>query len=183
MGAVSDFFQNIIAGHSVEWIVGQIFGIIAIILGFISFQVKTKSKLLIAQSATAAVFGIHYGLLGAFSGMAANGVNIVRNTVYEGCARRGLKVPLLPIIFVVIQCVICIFTWEAWYSVFILLGQGISTYCMSFANPQSVRKSLLITCPLVLIYDIFAVSVGGIIYESAVIISAIIGLWRNREKK
>ena len=82
MGAIIDFFSNIISGHSVGWIVGQVFGVIAIILGCISYQVKTKRQLIFVQSATSLVFCLHYGLLGAYSGMAVALVNIPREVVY-----------------------------------------------------------------------------------------------------
>ena len=174
-------FGFLFPGASATEIAGQLVGIVAIILGFISYQTKTKRGLLIAQSATAAVFCLHYGLLGAFSGMAVNAVNIVRNTVYELTSKNEKAQRWVPIAVVIIQCTICCFMWEAWYSVFVLLGQGISSYCMSFKNPQNVRKSILVTCPLVLVYDAFASSIGGIIYESVAIVSAIIGIIRNKK--
>ena len=73
-----------------------------------------------------------------------------------------------------------ILTWNAWYSVFVLLGQVINTLYMSCNDPQKVRKSVLVTCPMVLTYDVFVWSFGGVIYESVVIVSALIGIFRNR---
>ena len=89
---------------------------------------------------------------------------------------------MIPIIFVAVQCVMCVLTWEAWYSVFVLLGLAINTYCLSFKNPQNVRKSIFVTSPLVLTYDILASSIGGAIYETVAIISALIGVIRNHRK-
>ena len=182
MNYIISLLNNIIETQGVVWFIGQIFGIIAIILGFISYQLKTQKQLLFMQMSVAAVFCIHYLLIGAYAGMAMNAVGIVRNIVYNAQNDKGSNSKAVPICFVLIQCVICAFTWEAWYSVFVLLGLTINTYCMSFKDPQNVRKSIFITSPLVLTYDIFAMSIGGIIYESVAIISSFIGVLRNRDR-
>ena len=163
--------------------IGQGFGILAIILGFVSYQMRTQRQVLLMQTAVATVFCIHYGMIGAYTALAMNLVCIVRNVVYDYRARKQIRSPLIPIIFVVIQVFIGILSWESWYSVFVLLGIGINTYCMSFYDPQSVRKSILITCPLVFTYDVFAMSVGGAIYEAIAWTSAVIGILRYRKGK
>jgi hypothetical protein len=76
-----------------------------------------------------------------------------------------------------------IISWEAWYSIFVFAGMVIHAFCMSFSNAQNVRKSILVTSPLVLIYDAFALSIGGIIYESVAVTSALIGIIRYRKTK
>ena len=178
---IIDFFKQIIDSNGVIWMIGQGFGIVAIILGFVSYQVKTQRQILFMQSMVAVVFCIHYGLIGAYSALGMNGVNIVRNIAYDYRTRKGINSRLIPIIFVVIQVIMCALTWEAWYSVFVLIGVGINTYCMSFADPQNVRKSIIVTSPFVLTYDIFARSVGGSIYESIALISAAIGIFRHKK--
>ena len=181
MHNIIDFLSKLWADNGTAWMIGQIFGIIAIIFGFISYQVRTQRQILIMQSTVAVFFGIHYLLIGAYSGMIMNFINIPRNFFYDRRTQKGSKSKLTPIIFVLIQCVMCVLTWEAWYSIFVLLGIGINTYCMSFSNPQNVRKSILVTSPLVLTYDLFALSVGGSIYESVALVSAFIGILRNRK--
>ena len=181
MQGIIDFFSGLLTEHGAAWLVGQGFGIIAIIFGFITYQVRTQRQILLMQSAVAVFFGVHYLLIGAYSGMAMNFANIARNFFYDRRTQKGSKSQLIPIIFVLVQCVMCVLTWEAWYSVFVLLGIGINTYCMSFSNPQNVRKSILVTSPLVLTYDIFARSIGGSIYESVALVSAFIGILRNRK--
>ena len=178
---MATFFESMIAEHGLDWLIGQGFGVVAIVLGFLSYQMRTQRQLLFMQGAVAVVFGVHYCLIGAYSGMAMNFVNIARTFAYDYRAQKGIKSRLIPVAFVVIQAVMCALTWEAWYSVLVLLGIGINTYCMSFSNPQNVRRSILVTSPLVLAYDIFARSVGGSIYESVELTSAFIGILRNRK--
>jgi hypothetical protein len=182
METIIDLLNSLIKENGTLWIVGQAFGILAIILGFVSYQVKTQRQILFMQSMVAVTFCIHYFMIGAYSAMAMNGVNIVRNAAYDYRNKKGIESKLIPIGFVIIQAVMCALTWEAWYSVFVLIGICINTYCMSFKSAQNVRKSIVVTSPFVLTYDIFARSIGGSIYESVALISAAIGIYRNRRK-
>ena len=90
---------------------------------------------------------------------------------------------LLPIVFTVILGIVGVLTWEAWYSVFVFVGLVINTLCMSFSDPQKVRASILVTSPMVIVYDVFALSIGGIVYESVVIVSSLVGLLRFHKGK
>ncbi len=85
--------------------------------------------------------------------------------------------------FALIMGVMGIIAWEDWYSVLAVCGLVINSYAMSFSNPNNIRKSILITSPMVIIYDGFAMSFGGMVYESVVIISSIVGLVRYRKNK
>lgn len=165
------------------FLIGQIFGVIAVILGFITYQIRTQKALLFVQTVTALVFVIHYLLIGAVSGMVLNIVAMIRNLVYS---RRDLKLfsgKWWPIAFAVIMGITGMLFWQDWYSVFVVAGLVINSVCMSFKDPQKIRKSILVSSPLVLIYDAFALSLGGIIYESAAIVSALVGILRFSRKK
>ena len=99
--------------------------------------------------------------------------------------QRGKKADfniLWPIVFALISAGVGILTWATWYSVFIFTGLIVNTVCMSFKEPQNVRKSILVSSPLVLTYDVFVMSIGGAIYETVVIISSIIGIIRYKNK-
>ena len=111
------FFQQQLDLHGIGWMVGQGLGIVAIVLGFISYQVRTQRQLLFVQSAVSIVFCIHYCLIGAYSAMAMNSICIIRNIAYSYRTQKGIKNKLLPIGFVIIQAIMCFLTWEAWYSI------------------------------------------------------------------
>ena len=164
------------------FIIGQVFGVIAIALGFLSYQMKTAGRILLLQALTGVVFAVHYLMIGAITGMAMNIVCFVRCIVYYFRNKKGSSEKISPIIFALIMAVIGIITWDAWYSVFVFSGILINTICMAFADPQKVRASILVTSPLVLVYDVFAWSFGGAVYESVAIISAAVGIVRNRKR-
>ena len=164
------------------FIIGQAFGIIAVILGFISYQVKTSKKLLIVNTCTAVVFCIHYFMLGATAAVASNAVCIIRNAFYYNKDKRFFSWKGWPYFFAVCSCVLSIIAWEAWYAIFLVIGISINMVCMSFKDPQNIRKSILVISPIVLIYTILSRSIGGSIYESVSIISSAVGLVRYYKK-
>lgn len=164
------------------FIIAQIFGVIAIILGFLSYQMRTRRQILLALSATVIALSLHYLFLGAYTGMAMNAVSLIRNIAYDYRDRKEIKSPLIPIVFTAIQVVMGILTWQAWYSILVLVGIAINTYCVGLCNSQNLRKSILVTSPLVLIYNIFTMALSGIVFEVVGIVSAIIGIIRHRKK-
>ena len=163
------------------YIFGQCLGGVAIALGFASYQMKTQKQILLLQAITTAVFGLHYLMIGAMTGMAMNLLGIARTlTYYFRYGKKGGE-RIIPVIFAVVLGVAGILTWEAWYSVFVFSGLVIHTLCLAFRDPQNMRKSILVTSPLVLIYDIFTLSIGGMVYETVAIVSSVIGIVRYKK--
>lgn len=181
-GLKEGFFTMI---QTMDWamLFGQFMGIVAVILGFISFQMRTQKQLLVVQIITTIAFCLHYGFIGALSGMAMNALGIVRNIAYYHKDKKLFSGWKCPIFFGVLMAIVGVMSWQGWYSIFVLLGLIINTVCLSFSNPQNIRKSILVSSPLVLIYDLFVFAVGGTIYETVVIISSVIGIIRYGKEK
>lgn len=167
--------------EQILYYIGQALGIVAVILGFINYQVKTREQVLYVHIATTVCFTLHYMLIGAYSGMAMNFVGIIRNVVFYFAGKNGKINKAWPVSFAVIMGIMGVLSFEDWYSVLAILGLVINSYAMSFSNPNNIRKSILITSPLVLAYDVLVSSVGGAIYEGMVIVSSVIGLIRFRK--
>lgn len=168
-----------------DWInlLGQLMGLIAVALGFVTFQMRTQKQLLVVQIATAVAFCTHYYLIGATSGLMLNLLALVRNIAYYFKEKPLFSGKKCPIFFAVAMGIMGLISWQDYYSIFIVLGLVINSYCLSFADPQNIRKSILVSSPLVLIYDAFVFSIGGTIYESVAIVSALIGMLRYRKAK
>lgn len=163
--------------------VGQAFGLLAVILGFISFQMKDAKKLLFIQCGVSAAFCIHFFLIGARTGLYLNAACILRNVAYYNKDKKFFSSIAVPIFFSVLMGVIGAFSWEGWYSVFFIVSLVVNTFCMSFKKPDHIRASILFTSPLALTYDAFVSSYGGIVYEAVVIVSSVIGLIRSAAAK
>lgn len=159
-------------------ILGHIIGFIAVGLFFSSYQIFDKKKLLFVQTLAVVTLCLQYILIGAYSGFALNVVCVIRNICFYNSDKKFLSGKYMPVIFAVAMAGISLLSWDGYYSLFIIAGLMINTVCMGFLNSQNLRISLLITCPLVIVYNIFSGSVSGIISESISIISAVIGIVR-----
>ena len=116
--------------------------------------------------------------------MAVNAVCCARNLFYYYGAKDGKANRSLAICFVLVMGVIgtaaSLISGENWYFVLSVTALMINSYAMSFSNPNHIRLSILVTCPMVLIYNCFVHSYGGAVFESVVIVFAIIGLIRYK---
>ncbi len=164
-------------------LIGQILSFVAVATGFISFQMKTSKGILFFQILTGLIFSFHYFLIGAMTATALNLLATITSICYIIRNKRGNKGLFVPIFFTVLVFVTGLLTWDDWYSIFIMVGLLINTVSLSLSNPQTIRKLMLIKSPLCLVYNILVFSSGGCIYETASLVSAIIGLLKNRKKK
>ena len=171
--------------ENIDWImlIGQILGVVAVILGFITYQMRSPKALLIVNLITCGVFCAHYLLIGAISGFVLHALGIVRNLVYTNRDKKIFSSPVWPYIFAVIMLIAGLVTWQDWRTIFMICALVINSVCLSLKNAQHIRYSLLITCPLVMLYDILVHSYGGIVYEGMSIASAVIGIIRFRQQK
>ena len=159
-------------------IFGQIFGILATIATVLSYQVNTKRGVLIIQTVSTSFTCLSYLFLGASSGLALNFLCIIRNFVYyfekDKTRLNLISAYSLAGIMVLLGAI----SWEGWYSILMILALPINTVVLSYGNPQLLRKSILLTSSLILVYDCIVMSYGGIANEALAIISSIIGILR-----
>lgn len=163
--------------------IGQALGVVAILLAFLNYQVRSQRAVIAVNLITSLVFCVHYGMIGAITGMALNIIGVFRNTAYFIRNEKGSHDKITPIVCTAAMFIAGVVTWQSWPSLFMLLALTINTYAMSFTNPQNVRKSILITSPMALFYNIMVSSYGGSVYESVAIISAAIGIIRFYKKQ
>ena len=108
---------------------------------------------------------------------------IIRNVVFYFQKDDG-KHRLLPaLVLAAAMVVLGILSWQGPVSLLIIVALAANTVFLSFGNPQLLRKSILGTSSLVLTYNIFVFSLGGIANESLAILSSIVGIFRYRKEK
>lgn len=165
----------------VNEIIGQILSIIAMLLFCLSYQLNTKTKLLIVQTAGAACNCIGYLLIGASSGFALNIICMLRNVIYYFIKENSKTSLVSSLLLVMAMGVQCAFFWEGWISLLITVPLMVNTVFMSFGNPQLLRKSVIGTSSVILIYNCINFFSGGIISEALSVISSIVGIVRFKK--
>ena len=159
-------------------IVGQILGILATVITCVSFQCNTKQSVLTVQTLATLCTCCSYFFLGASSGFVLNVVCLIRNVVYYfqksgtliGYATSGM--------FAVLMAWLGIMSWQGWISLLLIVALMANTVVLSLGKPQMLRISILFTSSLVLLYNIFVFSIGGIFNEGIAIASSFVGILR-----
>ena len=162
-------------------IYGQIIGIIATAITALSYQANTKKRLLLIQSVAIVFTCISYLLLGASSGFALNIVCFVRNVCFYYQKEGQRPIYVSTSIVVLVMAILGAFSWQGAISLLIIAALILNTFFLSLGKPQILRYSILLTSTMVLIYNIYVFSIGGMINESMAICSSLIGIIRFRK--
>ena len=159
-------------------IIGQILGIVAPIITFVSYQVNSKNKLLILQTAATLSTCLSYMFLGADSGFALNIVCIIRNIAFFFQDSKSKMNMISAVILAAVMGGLGFLSWEGPISLLVIIALAANTIFMSFGDAQLLRKSVIGTSSMILIYNIFIENptIGGIINESVAIVASIIGI-------
>ncbi|MBO5285364.1 MAG: YgjV family protein [Clostridia bacterium] len=161
-----------------DLIVGQFFGIVAMVGTFISYQANTKQRVLIVQTLATILTCASYYFLDAKSGMVLNVIAVLRNVIFY-FQKEGTKLSYITAFTLAgIMTVFGALSWQGWFSILVIVALAANTVFLSLGNPQLLRKSILVTSTMVLIYNCFVLSLGGIANEAIAIISSIIGIIR-----
>ena len=168
---------------STQMIIGQIFGFLATAITVCAYQIGDKKKLVFVQSLAIFCTSTGFLLLGAMPGFALNVVCLVRNVVFYFQKEGSRTAYVTGIGFAVILGITGALSWQGPVSLFIILALMANTVITSLGNPQFLRKSLLVTCCMVIAYNVMVFNLGGILNESLSIVSAIVGLIRHRKPK
>lgn len=166
-----------------QQLIGQALGILATIITVISYQMNTKKSLLLVQTAATTCTCLAYFFLGAASGFALNVVCIIRNIVFYFQKDSGKVHTISSLLLAGAMVVLGALSWQGPVSLLIISALAANTIFMSFGNPQLLRKSILGTSSLVLLYNVFVFSLGGIANEGLSIVSSVVGILRFRREK
>jgi hypothetical protein len=167
---------------NIPYLIGQALGILAVLLGFLSFQRKTAAGIILTQMCAALVFAVHYTLLSAPTAIALNLLFAVNCVYCYFRDKRGSREKIGTYILIVLVIAIGIVTWEGWYTAALVAGLVFNTISIALEDPQNTRRCMLIKTPLCFLYNLMVGSLGGMIYECTVLTSSIIGIIRYRNK-
>lgn len=161
---------------------GQIIGWVAALLTFISYQCKEHKALLTVQTLSSLSICISYLLLDAQSGMLLNVICIIRNFIIYKKDLKIFSYPFWPYLLAVVMAVTGALSWQGPISLLIIAALTVNTLFLYFPNVQNLRKSILFTSTLVLIYNVFYSVWGGVVNEAIAISSSVIGIYRYKKQ-
>jgi hypothetical protein len=169
------------------FILGQILGLCAMALIVISFQCKKPARLCIIQVCACLFFVLHYLFLGlngdaaAYAGMTQNAVGLLfRGVLALSEKKKSLLSPLMLAGLCALSAVVAILTYPGRLIALLPVVANFACIgCMWTKNSNTIRVTqLAIISPFWITYNVFTLSVAGILTESFNLVS--IGIYYLR---
>ena len=165
------------------YIASQIFGTCGFIISLIAYHRKTKKKILRNMVLSNILNLIHYLLLGAYSGCITKLLAIFRDCfiIFKKNCNNFLNYFYL-IFFIILYIIASIFTFNGILSILPLLAALIYTIFIWNGNELRLKKIAFICYFIWLIYNIFVMSISGIVSNVISIVSTLIAI-KNEKRR
>ena len=172
------------------YILSQVCTIIMYALLGITYQVKSKKKILILSLIANSFHGVAYILINAKSGLAMCILAILRDlsTMFISDRikdeKKSKKIYLSIIVIFFIGLIIsAIYTYEGILSMLSIIATAIYSYSIWQKN-EKIYKALGTPASICwLIYDLFVKSIFGVIFDGIIFVCSVVGYVRSRENK
>ena len=174
--------------------IAQIIGIFAAAANILSFQCKSKNKIIFIQFFGGTLFTVNFLMLGALTGAIMNILAMVRAILFLYKDRLKLNDKILVIGFILAFITsytlsFCVLGVEPTPKNFILealpiIGMSAATVSFAMKNATAVRLiGITLSSPPWLVYNVFVGSIGGMLCEAFSILSIAIGILRHDIKR
>ena len=154
------------------WI-GQIMGVIALIILIISFQINDKKKLLKLQIFSSLFFALQYLFLRALNGFLMNLMTCIRNIIF-----KKYKSVISLIIVIIAMVVLSIFSYNGIISILPAIAVILYSIAIYQDNLKITRIAEVISCLLFIIYNIKFYAISGLIATILELIFAVVAIFR-----
>lgn len=173
---------------TLSYVLSQVFIILNYIFLIITYQLKDRKKILLFNIASLSSAGLSYVFLSAYTGLAMVFVSIIRNIVLiinekKNGISKSVTVNEILILFVIysITIVLSVITFNGYLSLMSVAATMLYTYSVWQKNTK-VYKWLGVPVSLCWIaYNIYISSLFGIILETVLMTSAIVGYLQERK--
>lgn len=176
------------------FILGQIWGLCAMALIVISFQCKKPARLCVVQVCACLFFILHYLFLGlngdtaAYAGMTQNAVGLLfRGVLALSEKKKFLLSPLVLAGLCAVSAVVAVLTYPGrLFALLPTVANFACIGCMWTKNSNTIRVTqLAIISPFWIIYNVFTLSVAGILTECFNLVSIgvyYVRVWREKKR-
>jgi len=162
-------------------VIGQAVGLLGTATMCLSYQCKQSKRVFFVQLLACFMFCAHFLLLGAYTGLILNGLEIIRAYLLYREDKKWTNHWAVILGVTIIMTAGGVFTWEGWYSLFPILAAAVSTPILWTRDAKKLRYAgLFLVSPCWLVYNCVVFSIAGILTETLNIGSILISLIRYK---
>ena len=157
-----------------------LFGILAVALFVLSYQIKSRARLIAANAASRILYVIQYCLLGAFEGAL---LDVIAFFISLLCHRRESKwIRRYFVLFVIASNVVIIgagmLTYQNLFSLLPIFGVIFETLALWLRRERHIRIFSLAGAPFWLAYNLYSAAYGSAIGNVITLISISVAILR-----
>ena len=166
---------------TVSYIFSQIFAIINYATLIISYQIKDNKKILIYSTIGCSFSAVSFYLLKAYTGCTMASLAVLRNILFMLDNKYGRGKNIYTLLFIILSLIVrTVFTYDGLLSLLPVIATLLYTISV-WVDDNALYKKLGIPTEICwLSYHIYLFSIAGIIFESLIFISVIVGLIKKK---
>ena len=162
---------------TLEYTLSQICVILALVCMCLSYLTKNKIYILLLCTLSTILYGVQYGLLGAWTGVAINIVGMVRGIWFYFNDKKGKTHDYVSIIVLSVSLIVLgILTYESIFSLVATLAMTLFTYTLWQNKLVVYRLMAPFISILWITYNTYNNSIFAIITELILMVFEIIGI-------
>jgi hypothetical protein len=158
----------------------NVFGILAVVLFVLSYQIKNRKGLIAANAASRVFYVTQYILLGAFEGAALDICGILSSLLAAQKHRPRIRKYALWILIFVDALIVFVglLLYQNVYSLLPIIGVLLHTSAFWIENEKIIRLVSLLGCPFWFIYNVVSGAYGSCIGDALSALSLVISIVR-----
>ena len=166
---------------TINFIIAQVIGILALIILMLSFQKNEKKLLLKYQTISSFLYALQYTFLGAYTGSLMNLTCMARNFIFN---KYNNKVPIYWLIIIVLLMItFSLITYVGIISLLPMFAVVLYSIAVWHGNLKLIRYTEVFSCCLFIVYNIKVLAITGLIATIIELIAALIAIYRFDIKK
>lgn len=143
----------------IKFLIGQLFGLLAIVFLYFSFKVNRKKYVLRCQAVSNFGYAMEYLLLGGLTGSLLSFLCIIRNIIFQKFPNG--KVPLIWLIMcLLLMLMMTIVTWDGIYSLLPAAAIMFNSYGLWQKNMTTHRIIESIASIMIIAFDIHLLGIS-----------------------
>ena len=161
----------------IVFVLGQAFGIFALICTVVSMQLKKKRPLMILQTASEAFIVAQYLVKGAITGSFMAIVSFIRDVIFTKYGRKRAPLWILIVIYIVMT-ILTIVSWNGWISILPYSGSLVYAWSLWHGKVKWIRLGNAVGNSPYLVYTLITGNYALFIMTLLEVISAAVGFIR-----
>lgn len=148
-----------------------------------SYQCRSSRRLFLVQFFACLMFAAHFFLLGAFTGLFLNAVELIRSFFLIQKGKKWASHPAAMALVMLLPVICGALTWDGWLSLLPTAAMVIGAPFLWTRKGKVLRlANLCFISPCWLIYNVFVFSIAGILTECCNILSVLLSFLRFGRK-